>query len=224
MSKCCRTASKRKVGLLGYVSASVLASMIPIAAQAATVTNPNPNPGCNLNMAEFDPGSGQDINVPAGIQSIGICFRAEYADRDCLSLGRWRVRSLRPRIGGTGYRAHAMMKPQCRGEPSLRPIPLPPTSSYSIRRGTSSVRLASQRLRGSASRRRALLSTSLSERGTCRVVACSRPTFKPGDPRGRTRKQQLTYRDRRSNDRDGYAVQYGSANGRSPVRAVGVQG
>jgi hypothetical protein len=66
MSKRCPVASKRKVRLLGYVSASVLASMIPVAAQAATVANPNPNPGCNLNTAQFNPGGGQGINVQAG--------------------------------------------------------------------------------------------------------------------------------------------------------------
>ena len=89
MSKGCKAASKRKVRLLAYVSASVLASMIPVVAQAATVTNPNPNPGCNLNMAEFDPGSGQDINVPAGFKvsvfasglnmPTGIAFRSAGA-------------------------------------------------------------------------------------------------------------------------------------------------
>src|SRR5690242_9901022 len=66
MSDRCIVSSKIKVRLLGYVSASVLASMIPVAAQAAVVANPNPNPGCNLNTAQFDPGSGQSINVPAG--------------------------------------------------------------------------------------------------------------------------------------------------------------
>ena len=89
MSNGCTAASKRKVRLLGYVSASVLASMIPVAAQAATVTNPNPNPGCNLNTAEFDPGNGQDINVPAGFKvsvfasglnmPTGIAFRSAGA-------------------------------------------------------------------------------------------------------------------------------------------------
>ncbi|MFZ3247511.1 MAG: hypothetical protein WB037_16015 [Pseudolabrys sp.] len=68
MSKRCTAASKRKVRLLGYVSASVLASMIPVAAQAATVINPNPNTGCNLNTAQFAPGNGQGINVPAGFK------------------------------------------------------------------------------------------------------------------------------------------------------------
>ena len=68
MSKRCTVASKRKVRLLGYVSASVLASMIPVAAQAATVTNPNPNPGCNLNNAQFAPDNGGGINVPKGFK------------------------------------------------------------------------------------------------------------------------------------------------------------
>jgi len=85
MTKCCRSASKRKVRLLGYVSASILASMIPVAVHAATVTNPNPNPGCNLNSALFNPGSGKDIVVPAGFKvsifkaglnmPTGIAFR-----------------------------------------------------------------------------------------------------------------------------------------------------
>jgi len=68
MSNGCRAALKRKVRLLGYVSAGVLASMIPVVAQATTVTNPNPNPGCNLNTAQFNPGNGQAINVPAGFK------------------------------------------------------------------------------------------------------------------------------------------------------------
>ena len=68
MSNGCTAASKRKVRLLSYVSAGVLAAMIPVAAQAKTVTNPNPNPGCNLNTAQFNPGSGQGINVPKGFK------------------------------------------------------------------------------------------------------------------------------------------------------------
>jgi hypothetical protein len=68
MSHDCRGPSKRKVRLLGYVSASILALMVPVAAQAGTVTNPNPNAGCNLNSAQFNPGSGKDINVPAGFK------------------------------------------------------------------------------------------------------------------------------------------------------------
>ncbi len=43
--------------------------MIPVAAQAATVTNPNPNPGCNLNTAQFAPDNGQGINVPKGFKA-----------------------------------------------------------------------------------------------------------------------------------------------------------
>ena len=50
--------------MLGYVSASVLASMVPVAAQAATVVNPI----CTNNTALFDPGSGQDIVVPPGFR------------------------------------------------------------------------------------------------------------------------------------------------------------
>ena len=86
MSNSCTAASKRKVRLLSYVSAGVLAAMIPVAAQAKTVTNPNPNPGCNLNTAQFNPGSGQGINVPKGFKvsvfasglnmPTGIAFRS----------------------------------------------------------------------------------------------------------------------------------------------------
>ena len=86
MSNGCTAASKRKVRLLSYVSAGVLAAMIPVAAQAKTVTNPNPNPGCNLNTAQFNPGSGQGINVPKGFKvsvfasglnmPTGIAFRS----------------------------------------------------------------------------------------------------------------------------------------------------
>ena len=50
--------------MLGYVSASVLASMVPVAAQAATVVNPI----CTNNTALFDPGNGQDIVVPPGFR------------------------------------------------------------------------------------------------------------------------------------------------------------
>jgi len=85
----CTAASKRKVRLLGYVSAGVLASMIPVAAHAATVTNPNPNPTCNLNTAQFNPGNGQAINVPPGFKvsvfasglnmPTGIAFRSAGA-------------------------------------------------------------------------------------------------------------------------------------------------
>src|SRR6516164_433196 len=56
--------SKRKIRLLSYVSASVLAAMVPVAAQAGTVTNPIP--GCAGNTALFDPSNGQDIIVPQG--------------------------------------------------------------------------------------------------------------------------------------------------------------
>jgi hypothetical protein len=64
MSNPCSFASRRKGRLLGYVSASVLASMVPVAAQAATVVNPI----CTNNTALFDPGSGQDIVVPPGFR------------------------------------------------------------------------------------------------------------------------------------------------------------
>src|ERR1700758_3131420 len=89
MSNRCTVSSKIKVRLLGYVSAGVLASLAPVAAQAATVANPNTGTGCSLNTAEFDPGSGQDINVPAGFKvsvfarglnmPTGIAFRSAGA-------------------------------------------------------------------------------------------------------------------------------------------------
>src|SRR5215472_17535622 len=85
MSRRCRVASKTKVRLLGYVSASVLAAMVPVAAQAATVSNPN----CPVEKVLFDPGSGQDIVVPPGFSvsrfasglnfPTGIAFRAAGA-------------------------------------------------------------------------------------------------------------------------------------------------
>ena len=64
MSNHCSFASRRKGRLLGYVSASILASMVPVAAQAATVANPI----CTNNTALFDPGNGQDIVVPPGFR------------------------------------------------------------------------------------------------------------------------------------------------------------
>src|SRR5215467_11466133 len=81
-----RTAtSKRKVKLLSYVSASVLAAMVPVAAQAATVANPI----CPVEKASFDPGNGQDIVVPPGFRvsvfasglnmPTGIAFRSAGA-------------------------------------------------------------------------------------------------------------------------------------------------
>src|SRR5262245_39973699 len=85
-------ASKRELRLLSYVSASVLASMIPIAAQAAVVANPNPvNADCKNNTAQFAPDNGQGINVPAGFSvsrfapgtplnmPTGIAFRSAGA-------------------------------------------------------------------------------------------------------------------------------------------------
>ena len=85
MTNGCTTASKRKVRLLGYVSASVLASMIPVAAQAAIVANPL----CPANTAFFNPGTGQGINVPQGFKvsvfasglnmPTGIAFRSAGA-------------------------------------------------------------------------------------------------------------------------------------------------
>src|SRR5215472_14664477 len=85
MSRRCRVASKTKVRLLSYVSASVLAAMVPVAAQAATVSNPN----CPVETVLFDPGSGQDIVVPSGFKvsvfasnlnfPTGIAFRSAGA-------------------------------------------------------------------------------------------------------------------------------------------------
>jgi hypothetical protein len=77
-------ASKRNVRLLGYV-AGLLASTVPVAAQAATLANPN----CPDNTALFDPGSGQDIVVPPGFKvsvfnsglnfPTGLAFRSAGA-------------------------------------------------------------------------------------------------------------------------------------------------
>ena len=81
MSNRCSFASRRKGRLLSYVSAGVLASMAPVAAQAAVLSNPI----CPNNTAQFDPGSGQDIVVPPGFKvsvfksglnfPTGIAFR-----------------------------------------------------------------------------------------------------------------------------------------------------
>src|SRR5262249_46675979 len=72
-------ASRRKGRLLAYVSAGVLASMAPVAAQVES------NPICPTNTAPFDPGSGQGIVVPPGFKisvfksglnfPTGIAFR-----------------------------------------------------------------------------------------------------------------------------------------------------
>ena len=80
MSSRCAFVSKRHSRLLGYV-AGLLASTVPVAAQAATVSNPI----CPDNSALFDPGSGQDIVVPPGFKvsvfksglnfPTGIAFR-----------------------------------------------------------------------------------------------------------------------------------------------------
>ena len=64
MSNRCSFASRRKGRLLGYVSAGVLASMAPVAAQAAVLSNPI----CTDNTAFFNPGQGQDIVVPPGFK------------------------------------------------------------------------------------------------------------------------------------------------------------
>ena len=95
MSSRCAFASKRNVRLLGYVSASVLASMIPVAAQAATLSNPI----CTNNTAEFDPGSGQDIVVPPGFKVSVFKSGLNFPTGTCLSEDRCNVRSLRARIG-----------------------------------------------------------------------------------------------------------------------------
>jgi hypothetical protein len=90
MSSRCAFASKRKVRLLGYVASVLLASTAPFAAQAGTVTNPNPvNAACAQNTAQFAPGNGQGINVPAGFKvsvfaqglnmPTGIAFRSAGA-------------------------------------------------------------------------------------------------------------------------------------------------
>jgi hypothetical protein len=81
MSNRCSFASRRKGRLLAYVSAGVLASMAPVAAQAAVLSNPI----CPNNTAQFDPGSGQGIVVPPGFKvsvfksglnfPTGIAFR-----------------------------------------------------------------------------------------------------------------------------------------------------
>ena len=81
MSNRCSFASRRKGRLLSYVSAGVLASMAPVAAQAAVLANPI----CPNNTAQFDPGSGQGIVVPPGFKvsvfksglnfPTGIAFR-----------------------------------------------------------------------------------------------------------------------------------------------------
>lgn len=82
MSSRCAFASKRKVRLLSYVSASILASMIPVAAQAATTVA---NPICPDNTAFFDPGQGQDIVVPPGFKvsafAVGLNFPTGIAFR-----------------------------------------------------------------------------------------------------------------------------------------------
>jgi glucose/arabinose dehydrogenase len=81
MSNRYTVSSKIKGRLLAYVSAGVLASMAPVAAQAAVLSNPI----CTDNTAQFDPGSGQGIVVPPGFKvsvfaqglnfPTGIAFR-----------------------------------------------------------------------------------------------------------------------------------------------------
>src|SRR5262249_39167754 len=81
MSNHCTVSSKIKVRLLCYASASVLASLAPITAQAVVLSNPI----CTDNTAFFSPGQGQDIVVPPGFKvsvftsglnfPTGIAFR-----------------------------------------------------------------------------------------------------------------------------------------------------
>ena len=94
MSNRCSFASRRKSRLLAYVSAGVLASMAPVAAQAVTLSNPI----CPDNTAQFDPGSGQDIVVPPGFKvsvfksglnfPTGIAFRKTGASSKSMCLNR----------------------------------------------------------------------------------------------------------------------------------------
>jgi hypothetical protein len=81
MSNRCSFASRRKVRLLSYVSAGVLASMAPVAAQAVTLSNPI----CPDNTAFFSPGQGQDIVVPPGFKvsafAVGLNFPTGIAFR-----------------------------------------------------------------------------------------------------------------------------------------------
>ena len=163
-------ASKRNVRLLGYV-AGLLASTVPVTAQAATASNPI----CPDNTALFDPGSGQDIVVPPGFKvsvfksglnfPTGIAFRKTGATFEVYVLESGH---------GLPSRCNDETSSVVGGAPA-RKIPSRPTSSYSIKMETSSVRLASQHLRGSAFRRRAPLSTSPS-RMESTAAACLRPT------------------------------------------------
>ena len=56
-----RNASERKLRRLGYL-AGILATTLPVAAEAATVSNPI----CPAETVLFNPGNGEDISVPQG--------------------------------------------------------------------------------------------------------------------------------------------------------------
>ena len=82
MNKYRSTPSKRRIRRLGYL-AGILASTLPIVAEAATVANPL----CPAETVLFNPGSGEDIVVPPGfrVSGLGLRHRAELPDRDCVS-------------------------------------------------------------------------------------------------------------------------------------------
>ena len=172
MSNRCTFASRRKGRLLGYVSAGVLASMAPVAAQAAVLSNPI----CTDNTAFFNPRQGQDIVVPPGFKvsvftsglnfPTGIAFRRAGAGFEVYVLESGH---------GLPSRCNDQESPVV-GGPSARQIPSPLTSLYSIKMETrSEAHLASQHLREAAFSRRAPLSTSRSKMDST-VAACLRPT------------------------------------------------
>ena len=172
MSNHCSFASRRKGRLLGYVSASILASMVPVAAQAATVANPI----CTNNTALFDPGNGQDIVVPPG-------FRVSRFTTATLNFPT----GIAFRRAGPGFEVYVLesghgLPSQCNNEDSsivggtFSPTnPFTPTSSYSIKMETrSEARLPSPQIQGAGSSRMARLSTSRSRMDST-VAACSQP-------------------------------------------------
>ena len=63
MSRYRSTASKRKIRRLGYL-AGILATTLPVGAEAATVANPL----CPREAVSFNPGNGEDIVVPPGFR------------------------------------------------------------------------------------------------------------------------------------------------------------
>ena len=214
-------ASKRKVRLLSYVSAGVLASMILVAANAATVANPNPvNPQCAANTAQFAPANGQGINVPAGFNvrvfapglnmPTGIAFRSAGAGFEVFV----------PE-SGHGLPSACNDNRQCRRtlrheqslhtrHPRIRSEWEPQTEDCQA--NSSGGRLAAGGPAIDIAFERGLQGGRL-------FATDSNQATHAGE-----QKQQFTYRDRGSNDRDGYAIHYGSAHGRSPDGAVGVQG